>query len=147
MLQDILNLFATETRDESLSTDDVRLALAALMIRIARSDGDFAASERAVILTAMTERYGLTGTELDALVAEAETLEGKAPDTVRFTRVLKEHVPYEERTALLTTLWSVVLADGERDAEENSLLRMLAQLLGVTDKDSALARQSAEKTA
>ncbi|MEM9715190.1 MAG: TerB family tellurite resistance protein [Pseudomonadota bacterium] len=147
MLQNILDLFAPEPRDETLSTDDVKTALAALMIRIAKSDGDYAASEREVIRTALTKRYAVTGADLANLMAEAETLEGKAPDTVRFTTVLKQHIPYDDRHELLQSLWSVVLADGERDADENTLLRLLAQLLGVTDKDSALARQAAEKSA
>ncbi|MEM0977495.1 MAG: TerB family tellurite resistance protein [Pseudomonadota bacterium] len=147
MLKDILDFFTPEPPKSDLSTDDARLALAALMVRIARSDGDYAAVEKAVIRSALIDRYALAGTELDTLIADAEELESKAPDTVRFTRVLKDHVPYEDRKALLSSLWSVVLADGERDSKENALLRMLAQLLGVTDKDSALARQSAERSA
>lgn len=144
MLKNILDLFATETKDTSLSTDDAQTALAALMVRIARSDGDYAAVERDVIRQVLIRRYGLASPALDALMDEAEELESKAPDTVRFTRVLKDHVPYEERTELLSCLWSVALADGERDSEENALLRMLASLLGVSDKDSALARKAAE---
>ncbi|NNK17503.1 MAG: TerB family tellurite resistance protein, partial [Sulfitobacter sp.] len=37
--------------------------------------------------------------------------------------------------------WKVVLADGTRTDEENALLRLVANLLGVTDTDSAMARQ------
>ncbi|MEO0343140.1 MAG: TerB family tellurite resistance protein [Pseudomonadota bacterium] len=146
MLKDILDLFAPEPARSDLSTDDARLALAALMVRIARSDGDYAASEEKVIRAALTRRYAISGPQLDAIMDEAETLEGKAPDTVRFTNVLKQHIPYEDRKDLLKSLWAVVLADGTRDADENTLLRLLAQLLGVSDKDSALARQAAEKS-
>ena len=45
--------------------------------------------------------------------------------------------------AKLRALWQVVLADGARDAEEDALMRLLASLLGVNDRDSALARQRA----
>jgi uncharacterized tellurite resistance protein B-like protein len=38
----------------------------------------------------------------------------------------------------------VVLADGVRADEENAMLRMVAPLLGVTDRDSAMARQRVE---
>jgi uncharacterized tellurite resistance protein B-like protein len=34
-----------------------------------------------------------------------------------------------------------VLADGTRASEEDALLRLVANLLGVTDTDSAMARQ------
>ena len=43
----------------------------------------------------------------------------------------------------MRALWQVVLADGARDAEEDALMRLLASLLGVNDRDSALARQRA----
>jgi uncharacterized tellurite resistance protein B-like protein len=38
-------------------------------------------------------------------------------------------------------LWQVALADGNRDAEEDALLRLVVSLLGVTDVDSASARR------
>ena len=43
---------------------------------------------------------------------EAEELEAEAPDTVRFTRALKDAVALEDRVELMTALWSVALADG-----------------------------------
>lgn len=147
MLKTILDFFASDAPDTSLSTEDAQVALAALMVRIARSDGDYAAVEQDVIRETLMRKYALASPDLDALMDEAEELESKAPDTVRFTRVLKDHVPYEERTLLLQSLWTVVLADGERDSSENTLLRLLANLLGVTDKDSALARQAAARSA
>ena len=45
------------------------------------------------------------------------------------------------RIAVIEALWSVVLADGARDEEEDGLLRLLANLMGINDRDSALARQ------
>jgi len=37
-------------------------------------------------------------------------------------------------------MWAVVLADGIRDDEEDSMMRMTVSLLGVTDQDSHRAR-------
>lgn len=45
----------------------------------------------------------------------------------------------------MTALWSVALADGERDAQEDRLMRMVATLLGLSDVESAQARQRAER--
>ena len=73
--------------------------------------------------------------------ADAEQLESEAPDTVRFTRAIKDSVPYEHRTAVIEALWEVALADGERDADEDALIRMASNFLGISDRDSALARQ------
>ena len=127
-----------------LPREQARLALAALMVRLARSDGDYAGVEVARIEAALAHRYGLDPTAASTLRRDAEALEAEAPDTVRFTRVLKEAVSHDERIALIEALWSVVLADGRRDAEEDGLMRMLSHLLGISDAESGLARKRME---
>ena len=129
-----------------LNDGDARLALTALLVRIARSDNDYSPAEVAQIDRLIAERYGLSAPEAAALRAEAETLEAEAPDTVRFTRAIKDAVDYDHRRAVVQAMWSVVLADGERADSENALMRLTASLLGVTDQDSALARQKADRT-
>ena len=126
---------------ETLSDDDQRLALAALLVRVARADGAYVEAEKTRIDKVLAERFALGPFEASDLRAEAETLEAEAPDTVRFTRAIKEAVPYEERAGVMETLWSVALADGGRDYEEDALIRLVAPMLGINDRDSALARQ------
>lgn len=124
---------------------DQRLALAALLVRVARSDGHFDNAEAARIDRILEHRFQLSAPEAQDLRNEAETLEAEAPDTVRFTRAIKDAVPYEERIGVIEALWTVVLADGARDHEEDAFLRLVANLLGVNDKDSGLARQRVEQ--
>lgn len=135
----------TAPEPEQLPDEDARLALTALLVRVARSDGHYAAAEKAEIDAAMSARYGLDPDAMADLRAEAETLEGEAPDTVRFTRAIKDAVAYADRLAVIEALWAVVLADGQRAEEENALLRLVASLLGIEDRDSALARQKVER--
>lgn len=127
-----------------LPVPDEQLALAALLVRVARADGFASGPELARIDRILATRYAMTPEAALALRCEAETVETLAPDTVRFTRALKEAVPLEARKALVEALWSVALADGQRDAEEDRLLRLVAGLLGLTDVESALARQKAQ---
>lgn len=124
-----------------LSEMDARIALGALLVRVARSDGSYDADEIAEIDGVLMARYGLAKPDAAALRAECEQAETEAPDTVRFTRAIKDTVPYEDREAVIEALWKVVLADGERDDHEDALLRMVAPLLGVTDQDSHKARR------
>lgn len=135
------NLF--EETPDPLTVEDARLALAAVMVRVARADGHYAQAEVAQITEILKERYALDEDAAMALRAEAETLESEAPDTVRFTKAIKDAVPYEDRFGVVVSLWRVALADGARDYEENAQMRLLANLLGVNDRDSALARQKA----
>ncbi|SEK34313.1 Uncharacterized conserved protein, tellurite resistance protein B (TerB) family [Roseivivax marinus] len=129
---------------DTLPDSDARLALTALLVRVARSDGDYDSEERARIGRIAAARYDLAPEAATALRTEAEALEAEAPDTVRFTRAIKDAVPYEERIGVIEALWSVVLADGVRDPEEDSLLRLVSHMLGIEDRDSALARQRVE---
>ncbi len=130
-----------------LAEDDARLALCALLVRVARSDGDYATREIHRIIRIISARYGVSLTEAEALLHEAETLEAEAPDTVRFTRAIKDAVPYDKRLAVIEALWQVALADGVREAGEDALLRMVASLLGISDQDSARARQRVARSA
>lgn len=128
-----------------LPEDESRLALAALLVRVAKTDGLYAAEEVERIDRALQACYGLDAFAVARLRAEAEELEAEAPDTVRFTRALKSATALEDRAGLMRALWSVALADGARAAEEDRLLRMVSNLLGLSDVESNLARQQAER--
>lgn len=134
-------LFADQTETPERAHDPVALALAALMVRLARADGDFDPDERAGIIAALDARFG----EGAALLNAAEAAEAAALDHHQFTRVVKEAYAPEERGALLEELWSVVLSDHVRDDEENALMRQFASLLHVSDQDVARARQRVER--
>lgn len=131
----------TQPEPAPLDDGDARLALTALLVRVARSDGDYSDREISRIDRIAATRYGLSPFDAATLRRDAETLESEAPDTVRFTRAIKDAVPYEHRIGVIEALWQVVLADGERDEAEDALLRLVSNLLGVSDVDSALARQ------
>lgn len=146
MLNSLLS-FLNGTTSEPLPEADLNVALAALLVRVARSDDDYAQAEKDQIDQVLAARFALTPAAAEALRHEGEALEAQAPDTVRFTRAIKDGVPYEERLGVIEALWKVVLADGVRDSDENALLRLVADLLGVNDRDSNTARLRVEKGA
>ena len=135
----------TAPEPDPLTGDDARLALAALLVRIARADGHYAEEEIELIDTLLKSRYNLGPFEVTKLRADAEILETEAPDTVRFTRAIKAAVAYEDREQVVESLWEIALADGERDHEEDALMRLVAPMLGINDRDSAFARQRVAK--
>ena len=135
-------LFSNKTLGQTGQIDE-KQAMAALMVRIAKSDDDYAQAECERIDAILMILYHLSLEEASTLRNQAEKLEATAPDTVRFTRTIKEAVPYENRFEVVRALWQVVFADGERDHEEDALMRLLASLLGVNDRDSAIARRQA----
>ena len=118
-----------------------QLALAVLMVRLARADDVYSPAERTRIERVLVSHYALSPDGASALRLRAEAEEAEAPDTVRYTRALKAAVPLEQRALLVEALWAVALADGGRDAQEDSMMRMVVPLLGLTDVESGLARQ------
>ncbi len=128
-----------------LDAPDAQLALAALLVRVARADGHYSAPETQRIDRALIRLHTLSPFAAADLRTRAEVLEAEAPDTVRFTRALKDAIPLEDRRHLLEALWSVALADGGRDDDEDQVIRLTASLLGLTDRDSAEARHSASR--
>jgi uncharacterized tellurite resistance protein B-like protein len=143
MFADLLKRL-TAPEPAQVPDSDARLALGALLVRLARADGDFSQEEADQIDRILAKRYALTPFETAKLRAECEALEREAPDTVRFTRAIKDAVAHEDRMAVIKAMWEIVLADGERDDEENSLMRMVAPMLGITDQESNAARRAVE---
>lgn len=132
-------------RGEPEDGDDVadagRVAVAALLVEAARSDEDYVERERATIDRVLADRFGLTVAEAAALRARGEAAQAEAVDLVRFTRAIKDAVPYEDRVGVIEALWRVILSDEEIEHEESALVRRLAGLLYVSDPDAGLARQ------
>lgn len=141
MLANLLRHLSTPPR-APLPPDESRVALAALMVRLSRSDGSYSDSERRRIDAVIAQQYGLPPDGAAEVRAEAEELEAAAQDTVQFTRLVKDGVPYDERAGIVEALWRVAVADGV-NADEHGLMRLVANLLGVSDVESALARQRA----
>ncbi|NBB98601.1 MAG: TerB family tellurite resistance protein, partial [Alphaproteobacteria bacterium] len=110
---------------------DGRVAVAALLVRVARTDGEYAQAERAVIQDILTRRYGSA-----ELLPQAEVMEANAGDTVHLTKAIKDQIAHEDRMGYLQDLWRVVLADEARDFEEDGFMRLASNLLGMADRDS-----------
>lgn len=144
MIKEILTrLFVSSPGTDPLPDREAALALTAIMLRVAHSDHFQTAEEVERIDRVLMARYDLDAFGAQSLRQEASKIEADAPDTVRFTRALKEHVAIEERIGLIVALWEVALSDGERDAHEDQLIRQVSALLGVSDVESARARQMA----
>lgn len=125
----------------ALSEPEARVALAALLVEAARADGIYAASERDMIDRVLAGRYGVGATEAATIRQEGEAVQAEAADLVRFTRAVKQAVPLEERYGVIEALWEVIYADGEREVHESALVRKLAGLLYVPDRDAGIARR------
>ena len=125
---------------EGHTPDEFHLAAAVLLVHAASVDGDFDRAERDRIEWLCEHRFGLAAEEAHALIEAAEREAGEAVQLLRFTRTIKDGFSYEERVHLLEMLWEVVYADRVVEAHEAQLMRRIAGLIYVDDRDSGIAR-------
>lgn len=108
-------------------------------------DETFDDSERSTIERLLTDRFNLTAGEVAKLVEEARTEVEGSNQLFGFTRIVADAFDNEQRVELMGMLWEVAYADGELHDLEASLMRRLAGLLHVSDRDSGRARQLARQ--
>ena len=123
---------------------DEKLALGALMVRVAKSDRDYRLSEISRIDRLLTRLFGLKPIEAAKMRATCEKLEKTAPGTERFAHLIRETVSFESRVDALEALWEVVLADGEATESELAVLTEARDALGLSEADEERARALAE---
>lgn len=121
--------------------EEMQLAACALLVETALMDGAFDDGERAVIERLVAARFGLSAADSRTLVAEAEAAAARSPQIFGFTDAVKRHFDDAERVALIEMLWEVAWADGELHDYEENLLRRVAGLIYVSDRDRGAARR------
>jgi uncharacterized tellurite resistance protein B-like protein len=120
---------------------DLRDAVAVLLVEAAHRDDVFGPEERAVITRLLKNKYALSERECGELMAAAEHANANITQLHPYTRAVTEQMDYEARLELIEMMWEVVYADGVLDPDEDALIRRLANLIYVTDRDRVLARQ------
>ena len=136
---------APEARADRHSHEELQIAAAALMVEAAQLDDEFDTRERAKIRELVVARFELTPEEGDNLIEAAEARVADSIELHGFIRVVKSAFTPEERIELMEMLWEVVYADGELHHYEANLMRRLAGLLQVSDRESGLARKRARE--
>ena len=122
-------------------SDELQLALAALLIEAANCDDHFDEKERRIIARLLESRFNLSASEARALLAAGETAASEAAELFHFTRIINQRLAYEERVELIEMLWQVAYADRVLDDYEDSLLRRVGGLIYVPDRERGMARR------
>ena len=136
---------APEARADRHSHEELQIAAAALMVEAAQLDDEFDTRERAKIRELVVARFQLTSEEGDNLIEAAEARVADSIELHGFIRVVKSAFTPEERIELMEMLWEVVYADGELHHYEANLMRRLAGLLQVSDREAGSARKRARE--
>jgi uncharacterized tellurite resistance protein B-like protein len=148
MLNSIRDFFERHLNADEAPADKrhtIELATAALLVEVIRVDGTASEAERAAVLAAVHEKFGLSGEEADTLVALAEEEMRLANDYFQFTSLINRHFTQEQKQRMLELMWRVAFADNRLSAHEQHLMRRIAELLHVTHGDYIAAKLRAQQ--
>lgn len=108
-----------------------RLAVAQLLLEIARADLSSDAAEHAVIRRHLKQAFALDETELDALLARAAERVEHSTSLYDTVSLINRDLSPDTKNGLVRALWQVAYADGRLDPYEEALLRRICDLLYV----------------
>ncbi len=112
-----------------LAEDSLRLAACALLVELARADGEFSEFERDHIAEILVSEFQVTPPGARELMTAADESLREAVDLHQFTAVINARYDVAERATLAELLWCVVDADGVLSQHEASLIRRMGGLL------------------
>jgi uncharacterized tellurite resistance protein B-like protein len=108
---------------------EVIVAVCALFLEMGRIDETFTPQETEQVLSILTDKYGLSAEDLDALVAEADRELHDSVDLWQFARVINDRYRPDQKEKLIERLWRIVYVDGKMDRHEHYLMNKLSNLL------------------
>ena len=134
-LKDIL--LGSQAYADSAESPEERqqLALAALLVEMARADFDESADEHHEIKRLLAGHFELSEAEAADLLKKAAGAMDEAVCLFDFTRALHDSLDYEQKLAVVTLLWQVALSDERLDKYEQYLMRKVGDLLYVSPSD------------
>jgi len=137
---DIFKRFFSTTTEKSetpAGQDDERaliVAIGALFLEMGRIDETFTEQEMAHVISTLTDKYGLSSEDADALLDEADRELQESVDLWQFARVINDRFRIDEKEKLIERLWQIVYVDGHMDKYEHYLMNKLSKLLGLSHK-------------
>lgn len=115
---------------EPLPELDAQLALAGLLVRVAKSDHTYRVEEISRIDKLLAEIFSLNPVEAAKLRATSEKLDAAAPETEKFAQLIHDKVPEADRLKTLQAMHDVMLADNIALPEEQSVIQSACVALG-----------------
>jgi uncharacterized tellurite resistance protein B-like protein len=143
MLDRLLNVLAGREAPANLARDDLELAVAALLVEAARMDSVFGGEERALIEGLLEKRFALAPDDVKTLIDKALHKVESSAQYFPFTSLITRQLECAQRAEIIEMLWRVAYSDGVLDPHEDMLIRQIAGLIHVPDRERGLARQRA----
>lgn len=137
MLDQLKRIFGSEPSSNAVlqQREPLDLATAALLIELARADFSESGAELDAIRHILGKHFGLAEQTVDELMVKAMHRADRAVSLHEFTHRLNAELPEADKLAIIEMLWQVSHADGRIDKHEEHLIRRIAGLLHISDRD------------
>jgi len=117
------------------SSNRYQVATAALLIEIAKADGDFSDDERNRIFELMKNDFDLDDECVNELLQLSEKKVKDSISVYEFSSVINESFTQQEKIGLMKNLWRVIYQDGKLDSHEDRLIKIIGSTLNLENKD------------
>jgi uncharacterized tellurite resistance protein B-like protein len=117
---------------------NAQIAVAALLVVVAKSDGSIDSKETIKMVEALCARFSLTSTVALDLVTRAIDDQSMPGGSSGLIDELNAHLTLKQKEELVLMLLEVIAADGEKEASEMVVLDRIVVALNISD--SHLAR-------
>ena len=122
---------------------DEDLAIAALLIEVATSDGKFEEGEHAALRHLLEKQFHCPTAEILALIEQATASHRDSVCLYAYTSVVKQ-ASADVRERVIYGLWKIAFADGRLDPYEEASIRKVAELLYVSHSDFVRTKLQAQ---
>lgn len=126
-------------------TFDLRTATMTVLVHVAGIDGNFAKDEMHHLFGSMCRNWEIFNEEAGDLLSVAEILVKMPGKVDEILGLIKDNFDDEHKTAILTDVWRVILADNVGEAEELIEAREIRKKLGLTLEQAVLAQKLASR--
>lgn len=137
MIAQLRKIFGGEPAVERVleGREPLELATAALLVELARSDFSTSQVELDEVRRLLVERFGLEEVAVQTLVEDASARADRAVSLHEFTHRLNRELDDSDKLGMIEMLWRVSLVDGHLDKHEEQLVKRVAGLLHVPDRE------------
>ena len=142
MFEYIRKVISSESNSTEIETSFPKKALkkyqvatAALLIEIAKADGDFSDNEKKRIIELMQNDFELDDECVNELLELSKQKVNDSISVYEFSSVINESFTQQEKFELMKNLWRIIYEDGKLDSHEDRLIKIIGSTLNLEHKN------------
>jgi uncharacterized tellurite resistance protein B-like protein len=124
-----------ETNFPQKASKKYQVATAALLIEIAKADGDFSDNEKKRIIELMQNDFELDDECVNELLELSKQKVNDSISVYEFSSVINESFSQQEKFELMKNLWRIIYEDGKLDSHEDRLIKIIGSTLNLEHKN------------